>query len=353
MFKSPRFLLLAVAALALPLSQAHAADHLDAPSLAGNGQSDINDIFAFQSPTNANNTVLIMTVNPFAGNTDSNRFGGFMSPTEFATDVNYDFNIDNTGDAVSDVNFRLNFTPSAGNQAFTLTKDGVAVTTGTTGTASTAGTTQVSAGVFDDPFFFDLAGFNDGLNFTGDNFFQGANVSAIVLEVASSDLNGADSNIGIWGTTSNAAGQIDRMGRPAINTVLLSGDRKEDFNVASPDGDASAFGAEVNAAIAGLSDQANADALTPILLPDVLTFDTSSTDGFLNGRGLRDDVIDASLNLLTAGGVTGDMVGNDSNFLDVFPFLAAANPQAIPEPTTAVVGMMALIGLASVRRRRS
>ena len=35
-----------------------------------------------------------------------------------------------------------------------------------------------------------------------------------------------------------------------------------------------------------------------VLLPDVLTFDQSSTDGFLNGRQLADDVIDAELGLL-------------------------------------------------------
>ena len=35
----------------------------------------------------------------------------------------------------------------------------------------------LQAGVFDDPFFFDLAGFQNGLMFTGDDFFAGADVT--------------------------------------------------------------------------------------------------------------------------------------------------------------------------------
>ena len=69
-----------------------------------------------------------------------------------------------------------------------------------------------------------------------------------------------------------------------------------------------------------------------ILLPDVLTFDTSSADGFLNGRKLADDVIDAELGLLTGGKVTGDCVANDSTFSTSFPYLGTANaaPSAAP-----------------------
>ena len=63
--------------------------------------------------------------------------------------------------------------------------------------------------------------------------------------------------------------------------------------------------------------------LTMVLLPDVLTFDQSSSAGFLNGRKLDDDVIDAELSLLTKGAVTTDMVdANDRMFTSQFPFLA-------------------------------
>ena len=67
--------------------------------------------------------------------------------------------------------------------------------------------------------------------------------------------------------------------------------------------------------------------LTGILLPDILTFDTANASGFLNGRRLEDDVIDAELNLLTDGRVTGDGVDrNDVSFSPNFPYLAPAHP---------------------------
>ena len=55
-----------------------------------------------------------------------------------------------------------------------------------------------------------------------------------------------------------------------------------------------------------------------LLLPDVITFDTSNPNGFLNGRRLQDDVIDTVLATVSNGGVTTDMVGsNDVAFLGV------------------------------------
>jgi hypothetical protein len=65
--------------------------------------------------------------------------------------------------------------------------------------------------------------------------------------------------------------------------------------------------------------------LADILLPDILTVDTSNPAGFLNGRGLADDVIDAELALVTNGAVTTDCVANDSAFSDSFPYLAPPN----------------------------
>ena len=62
-------------------------------------------------------------------------------------------------------------------------------------------------------------------------------------------------------------------------------------------------------------------AIARILLPDILTFDYSSTAGYLNGRRLQDDVIDISLNLATNGSVTSDGVGPHTDYLADFPYL--------------------------------
>ena len=70
-----------------------------------------------------------------------------------------------------------------------------------------------------------------------------------------------------------------------------------------------------------------AQAHAQLLLPDLMTFDTSSSKGFLNGRRLTDDVIDAELNLLTNGAVTSDGVVNDSVFFGQVPLPGDAQPE--------------------------
>ena len=326
-----------------------ASDHLDAPSLSGNGQQDINDLYAFQ-PGNASNTALILTVNPGAG---------VLSPTTFGTNTSYRFEIDNTGDAFSNITYEATFSDTVGGQSFNLFRNGVQVSSGATGvTQAVTGGGQVQAGVFDDPFFFDLAGFNDNFNFTGDDFFAGLNTSAIVLEVPTSELLGATTTFGVFGTTSINGTQIDRVGRPGVNTVVIT-DLKEEFNAASPDGDISAFSDEVESTVTALGNGANAEAVANLLLPDILTYDTASPADFanLNGRGLADDVIDVALNAITSGALTTDLVAaNDVDFLteggdSVFPFLAPANAAAVPEPSSALV-IAAAFGTCFVRRRR-
>ena len=98
---------------------------------------------------------------------------------------------------------------------------------------------SVFAGTRDDPFFFDLPGFiefkeqllggstdlGDLLGgFTGMDTFAGTNVLSIAIKLPNSQLGGNGNSIGVWGTTSVMSNggwsQIDRMGRPAINTVF-------------------------------------------------------------------------------------------------------------------------------------
>ena len=127
---------------------------------------------------------------------------------------------------------------------------------------------QVTAGLFDDPFFFDLNAFNlfkaqalagnpnaaavfnnRGVRNIPQNFFGGFNVLAIVLEVPSVWLQTSHNNtmIGFWGRTIVPPipmlpnGQFDRFGRPAINTVLIPDIYKDSFNSATPPEDPTTF----------------------------------------------------------------------------------------------------------------
>ena len=53
-------------AVGVPALTTQGADHLDAPLVQADGRIDINDVYVFESPSDPNNTVLVMTVNPLA-----------------------------------------------------------------------------------------------------------------------------------------------------------------------------------------------------------------------------------------------------------------------------------------------
>ena len=334
---SATLLVLAFVVAALP---GGAADHLEAPAVQADGRTDINDVYAFQSPADADNTVLVMTVNPVAG---------VLSPTTFHPTASYDFLVDNDGDAREDVRYSVRFTKAGetGAQGVRVHGPGL-IGTGTTGqNVALRGGGTAWAGLRDDPFFFDLQAFRDQVKAAGGprtfcdgsavDFFAGFNVGAIAIEVPSSALG---TNIGVWATTRVDGAVVDRMGRPAIATVLIPDGSEDDFNSTRPRDDVEQWGDDVTASLLALSSldgsgytegQARALAET-VLLPDVLTVDTSSAAGFLNGRGLSDDVIDLEL-LVVTGGLFGgspvldsDCVGaNDVAFGTTFPYLAPAH----------------------------
>ena len=314
---------LAVAVLATD-AFVRAADHGDSPQVRLDGRMDINDVYVFQSPQTATNTVLIATVSPLAGITGN---------THFTPKAQYVFNVDDDdADVLEDQTYTVTFGKLLpdGTQAMKVQGKGPDkfVAHGKSGTTlDLPNGGKVIANLFDDPFFFDLIAFKKGLAFVDGqerNFFTGLNTMAIVLEVPTSGFG--SQNIGVWFVTRQGRKQTDRMGRPAINTVLIPAAKKDAFNSGHPKDDVANYRADVIASITGLGNGAQAATLADTLLPDVLTFDTASTAGFLNGRKLSDDVIDAELGLLSNGAVTTDFVENDTTFLTVFPYLAAKNP---------------------------
>lgn len=345
----------------------NAADHIDASAFGSigspggafapnsvNGERDINDVYAFQG-ADASRTVLVMTTNPAI-----NLFGG-----KFGSNVRYILNVDNDGDAVQDLAYVVRFDDgAAGNQNYTVTRytganavslahgnvRGAGSTAGN-GTTSLKGDGRAFAGVRSDPFFFDLTGFvgtlfnigSDDLGVNPTDFFTPLNTNAIVIEVPDDQLGGA---IGVWGQTTFwngsewAAG--DQMGRPAINTVFNTSlvdagasTTKNQFNATPPSQQRTAFGGKfrtnmivtltnINAVLGtGAPDYtvAQAEGLADFLLPDVLTYDTATVAGGLNGRDLDDDVIDIELGITTNGSVTSDGVGPHTDYLTSFPYL--------------------------------
>lgn len=121
-------------------------------------------------------------------------------------------------------------------------------------------------------------------------------------------------------------GQLDRMGKPGINTLLVRSARKDEFNRAQPRDDVAAFQADaVGILMATPYNRTAADAgvVMGLLFPDVLTINPTSTadyvTGPLNGRQADDDVIDISLQVLTGSGGATDGVNADDQNGGVFP----------------------------------
>jgi hypothetical protein len=322
--------------LSLGLSPAvSGADHLDSPIVSSKGASDITDIYVFSGP-GGNGTVFVVGVNPGAGVLPN-------SGTTFGSKIDYLIKVDTDGDAKADIKYKYNFSKpdSHGVQEFDLWRDGTWLASGLTGADSMLlGGGKTTAGLYDDPFFFDLDAFkgavlgeDNGRTFCDANttdFFLGLNISAIVLRVPNESLGGNGQAIGVYASTEDANGnQLDQMGRPAINTVFNNAEAdksdREQFNRTRPGKQVARGFRDSTQAVLEALGAADPAALAGVLIPDTLTYETGNMDGFLNGRRLADDVIDAELNLVTDGAITTDCVDNDSMFSNSWPFLAPAN----------------------------
>jgi hypothetical protein len=149
-----------VAGAMVVLQPAQAADHRDGPGIQGSPAADINDVYAFRSATNPDNLVVAVTVNPLTAPAQNNA-------VRFGSDISYNIHVDNTGDNVADATARITFNSDA--TRFTVSGLGDPITGPVTSPSASApmitesGPFKVFAGLRDDPFFFDLVGFQSFL----------------------------------------------------------------------------------------------------------------------------------------------------------------------------------------------
>jgi len=376
-------LLAAVGLVWLAPTASRAADHRDGPRItdlnnSAVGALDLNDLYIFQSPSNRNNTVFILTMSPGAG---------VVGPATFFPGGAYELMLNNNANSLTtEVVFQAVFSPpnNQGQQTFQLKRiEGERVERIATGItngrpAKIRGGGQATAGIFDDPFFFDViatARFNReatilALNRTSgyplppditpetnparhffppafpNNFFGGFNTLAIVIEIPRLKLQGSrtNPNISAWIRSvadigdGRGTAQFDRTALPGINTVivpltrtingeLLPGGLQDEFNLLGPEQDIALRPIAINRMMEVLGlPQLLATQLANAFLPDLANFNTTSRLGFLNGRQLKDDVIDAELQLLSNGALQGDRVVNDSYFRKKFPYIGKPNP---------------------------
>ena len=377
-------------------SRASAADHRDGPRISNDNRAlDLNDLFIFLDPNNNSRVILAFDVaGPIAP--PENAAGGFFDPS-----VNYRLQIENTGDANGDRFIDISFTELTGSgqpQTATVTLSGnqspqsfTAPTTPASSTADIALAPVVtfdegtgitfSAGIHDDPFFFDvpaearyratlLAGLpNVSLLERARDSFAGYNVLMVVLSIPAARLRGtAGDLIGLSAfaqqrkrTTVSDDGDpvyqgpfitLDRMGLPAINSMLIPYARKNEYNRSTTTDDARGrFTGDIRASMLALgADAVSTGAIVQIaaLRGDMLRLNLSIANtglqggdnpaaAFPNGRRPGDDVMDSLLTLINNRVALGDNVDqNDVGFRNVFPFFAPPHqplPRGSVDPT--------------------
>lgn len=202
------------AALLLPGLATMAADHLDPPARTDpsvdptpDRAADIADLYAWHT----NDSVILALT--FAGPQATSQ------PGTYDRDVLYTINLSNAAPrTTADVPIRVRFGPGNVAGSYGVSIEGIP---GVSGSLSGAVETDLTkdgvtarAGLFDDPFFFDLQGFKDTaatgtLSFdAARDFFAGQNLTGVVIEIPKNRIANGDNPVDVWATTARFGGQL-------------------------------------------------------------------------------------------------------------------------------------------------
>jgi len=305
----------------------------------GDARLDFTDLYAFPKPGDGGKSIFIMNVHPSA----SEKPPGPTTAEAFSPEALYELKIDTDGDAVADIAYRVRFSYSEGEaQTATLRRvegaqaaatgdaglaiiEGAPVSTGPVARVTEAGDYRFFAGWRSDPFFCDVEGAKNNLQFTGDDFFADKNVCSIVLEVPNSALGANE--IRLWARTlclGEEGGwvQAERGARPA-QAVILVDEERDDYLAGEPADDARFVPGFAHALEhTGGYPPLEAERVAKTLLPDFLSYDPARPASFPhNGRTLTDDAFDSFICVMTNGKVTEDKVGPHRDLLTEFPYV--------------------------------
>jgi hypothetical protein len=387
-----------------------ASSHREAPLISEDPSADLTDLYAFRSPDKPNMVTILANVipgeDPAAG----------PNYYTFSPNARYNLKIDTNGDVRPDVIYRFAFRTKTGPfflgdtaQPFTVTRIRGGRTTvvarGTTppnniGPRATPNYRQLAdkgivqleggglafAGQRDDGFFgdigaiFDLVAIRKGTGNMGGgkDFFSGYAVHTFALQLPIASLGAKNSTIGVWASvdrpkvttrgavTRNSGNwvQVNRLGNPLVNEVIIPTGQKDLWNAVQPWNEsrfAASYRSPILAAVINKlyklgAPETGRDDLVAVLLTgvpklnytgpklaDVLRLNLSipvtaspkrlgvlagDNQGWPNGRRLGDDVIDIAEQAV--GGFLkgkklplGDGVdGDDRALLRSFPYQA-------------------------------
>jgi hypothetical protein len=302
---------------------------------------------------------------------NANTFG--IAPA-FHPEAIYRINIDNDGDAYTDVAFSVVFSqPPHGRQRATaylatgqearqaevvgkpIVSD-AEVSFGAEPKVVTSGPYTFFAGARSDPFFVDFAGvlaafdWQRGRNFTqlkkvdpfpwtGHDTLAAYNAFGIVLELPTSEL-GANPTLGIWGRVSvrrnGKLDHVDRAGHPTISSFFNTDETKAEYNRTEPAQDRERFLHQAIEILEHNGGYSPAEAQAVIdeagLLPDMLRYDPGKPAQYPNGRALTDHVVAARLDLISNSGIPHDGLSPHDDLLEEFPYLGTPHPNPPPAP---------------------
>lgn len=388
-------LTIAASIMLTPAPRLDAADHGDAPFVAQDQAVDIADVFIFLDPNDNSKVILAVTIHGFIVPNEAVNFG------VFDPNVRYRFEVDKNGDPKPEAFVDVRFTPkdAASTQAQTATISFSGMANDRTFTApstvpnlndagpapviTTDGPSGVAAfaGLVDDPFTFDITGFNrfvaavragtaNPAQFLsrGRDSFAGYNTLAIALSIPKTAFGLQGNRVGVHFAAQRRANEIhtgrgiatgfgrwvniDRMATPAVNVALVPFSRKNEHNAATTIDDANGrFAADIVATLRALgTDDTSISILATLAVNngDFLRLDTTVPNtgsqgggyrsdticdrnpndaaGFPNGRRPGDDVIDTELFLINnRRPLTDNANCNDVPYRSQFPFFGVAH----------------------------
>src|ERR1700731_1371765 len=319
----------------------------------GDARLDFTDLYVFSKPGETEKSILIVNVHPSAGEKPP----GPTTTEPFAPEALYELKIDTDGDAVADIAYRVRFSAfERGAQTASVRRvdgpqaagtgdggrvivDRASVSVGREARITEAGDTRFFAGWRSDPFFCDVEGAKNNLQFTGDDFFADKDVCSIVLEVPNSALGAKEVRLWARTLTPHDGGgwrQVERGARPAQAVVLVE---ERDAYLRGEPADDGRFLAGFAHALehTGGYTPAEAKRVAGTLLPDVMPYDRARPTSFPgNGRTLTDDRIYSFIRILTNGKVTGDSVGPHGDLLREFPYVGPPHQNRMTKAPTKI-----------------
>lgn len=304
----------------------------------GDARLDFTDLLAFPKPGDPSKSTIIMNMHPSFGLNPP----GPTTDEPFAPEGLYELRVDTNGDMVADIAYRVRFLRS-GNGKMTATVrraegpeaagrgeqgkiiiQGLPVSMGREAQVTESGANRLFIGWRSDPFFFDVDGVLNKMQFTGTDWFADKDVCSIALELPVSELGGGVS-LNLWVRTLLQVDgkwvQADRGARPS-QTPFMADAQREAYLDGEPAQDERfvPMFAHVLEQNGGYTPK-GAEAAARSLLPDVLPYDPKKAAAYpANGRKLTDDGKGLFLTVFN-GKLTGDKTGPHTDLLNEFPYL--------------------------------